>query len=163
MATDTKTVGYVVAAAIAGVVIAYVATRAVEFWDFGYEECKGQQCSVVLEATAECQDKKAKPHKIKVTTKNADIYWTAPTGYQFCDVDAPRFKDSGDNIYADQFTNRCKTNSTSGACPSPEPACSTYYHWTSVGDKVKKIEYEVPVTKTGTNLKCTIDPWVKNG
>jgi hypothetical protein len=161
-----KTLGYLVGAAvvIGGAYLLY------QWGDFGYEECNGQQCKIALEAVASgpsCSDKKAKPHRIKVTTKGADVYWQFADGspFRFCGTDAPKFKDPAEEaLYGSQFTNRCKTDSLTGPCPASPPECSLYYHWTSVGDIVKKVEYEVTfTTNPPTSAKCLIDPWFKNG
>ena len=157
---DKKTLSYLIGAAA----IAVVAYAAFEWGDFGYQDCNGSKCDVTVVANAACSDKKADPHKIKVKTKGADIYWAAPSGYQFCGDDGPKIKDPEvEKLYGSQFTNRCKVSTNPGSCVSTMPACAPFYHWTSVGDIVKKFEYEITITKTSDNAKCKIDPWVKNG
>ena len=159
---DKKALGYAVAAAA----IAVAVYAAFQWGDFGYTECNGSKCDVEVSANAACTDKKAEPHKLKVKGKGADIFWKAPNGYQFCGDDAPKLKDpEEEKLYGNQFTNRCKTtsNAPGTTCVSTQPPCATYYHWTSVGDIVKKFEYGITITNTASNAKCVIDPWVKNG
>lgn len=164
---DNKTLGYVV-----GVAAIAVAAYAVYEWgDIGYVECTAKECKVAVLADDACSDdkKKADPPKLKVKTKGADIYWTAPNGYQFCADDGPKIKDPEvEKLYGSQFINRCKVASIPGSCVSTMPVCAQHYHWTSVGDIVKKFEYEITMTKTAANNiaggpKCKIDPYIKNG